>query len=171
MVLRTIALALCAVLLAAACTSERDDDASAPESTAATLAPTTTVASTEASTTTTSTLAPLSTVTPPQYQIVSRAPLDEDGDEVVVLLDPSTYDSLSDIDIFDVIVEVVELFPPITVLHVVDDAAAANVVTDPEASEEAMAILDDHYLARLDEGFTITYLGPFASSGTAILGS
>ncbi|MGI9529086.1 MAG: hypothetical protein ACR2NG_05195 [Acidimicrobiia bacterium] len=175
MVLRMIALALCAAVLAAACTSGGDEDASAPESTAATLAPTTTVPSTEAPSTTTSTLAALSTVTPPQYQIVSRAPVDEDstevGDEVVVLLDSSTYDSLSDIDIFDVIVEVVELFPPITVLHVVDDAAAANVVTDPDASEEAREILDDHYLARLDEGFTITYLGPFASSGTAVLGS
>ena len=171
MVLRMIAVALCAAVLASACTSGTDDGASGSESTPATLAPTTTVPTTEAPTTTTSTLAPLSAVTPPQYQIVSRVPTEEGGDEVVVLLDPSTYDSLSDIDIFDVIVEVVELFPPIAILHVVDDAVAANVVTNPDASQEAKESLDDHYLARLDDGFTITYLGPFASSGTTILGS
>lgn len=170
MVLRMIAVALCAAVLASACTSG-NDDASGSDSTAATLASTTTVPTTEPPTTTTSTLAPLLTVTPPQYQIVSRVPTEEGGDEVVVLLDPSTYDSLSDIDIFDVIVEVVELFPPIAILHVVDDAVAANVVTDPDASQEARELLADHYLARLDGGFTITYLGPFASSGTAILGS
>jgi hypothetical protein len=110
-------------------------------------------------------------VTLPSYQIVSRAATDEGGDEVVVLLEPTSYDSLSDIDLFDIIAEVVELFPPVRIMHVVDDPAAARVVVDPDASEEARAILDRHYLARLDEGFRITYLGPFASSGSAILGS
>lgn len=172
MVQRLIVVALFTALLAAACTSSgNDDEGAGSESTVTTLAPATTTVPPTVASTTTSTLAPLSTISPPQYQIVSRAPTDDGRDEVVVLLDPSTYDSLSDIDIFDVIVEVVELFPPVAILHVVDDEVAANVVADPDASEEAKGVLEDHYLARLDGGFTITYLGPFASSGTAILGS
>ena len=66
---------------------------------------------------------------------------------------------------------VVELFPPVSTLHVVDDSAAANAVADPEAAEAARASLAVHYLARLEEGFRITYLGPFVTSGSAVLGS
>ena len=32
-------------------------------------------------------------------------------------------------------------------------------------------ILAVHYLARLEDGFRIVYLGPFEDSGTAVLGS
>lgn len=172
MVLRLYLVALIAALLAASCTSSGDDDPGAGSaSSVTTLSTTTTVVTSTVAPSTTSTLAPLSTITAPQYQIVSRTPTEEGGDEVVALLDPTTYDSLSDIDIFDVIVDVVELFPPVTVLHVVDDEVAAIVVVDPDASEAARIVLEDHYLAKLDGGFTITYLGPFASSGTAVLGS
>jgi len=172
MVPRLFVVALLTAFLAAACTSSGgDDDESGSGSTVAPLVSTTTVVASTAASTTKSTFAPLSTISPPKYQIVSRSPTEEGGDEVVVLLDPTTYDSLSDIDLFDVIVEVVELFPPVAIVHVVDDEAAADVVADPEASEAAREVLVDHYLARLDGGFTITYLGPFASSGTAILGS
>ena len=172
MVLRLYLVVLIAALVAASCTSSGDEETAAGSaSTVTTLASTSTVATTTIAPTTTSTLAPLSTISVPQYQIVSRTPTEDGGDEVVVLLDTTTYDSLSDIDIFDVIVEVVELFPPVTILHVVDDEVAANVVSDPDASEEAREVLEDHYLARLDGGFTIIYLGPFASSGTAVLGS
>jgi hypothetical protein len=120
---------------------------------------------------TSTTLAPVNQLTPPSYQIVQRIPMESGGDEVVVLLDPTSYDTLTDLDVYDIVAEVVELFPPVAVMHVVDDAVAANVVADPDASEAAKAVLTTHYLARLDEGFRITYLGPFASSGSAVLGS
>jgi len=90
---------------------------------------------------------------------------------VVVLLDKTSYDSLTDIDLFDIIVEVVELFPPISEVHVVDDVEAANTVTNPDATEAQLQAIESSYLARLENGFTITFLGPFASSGTAVLGS
>jgi hypothetical protein len=110
-------------------------------------------------------------LTPPEYAIVDRAETDAPGDTVVVLLDPESYTSLTDIDLYDIIAEVVDLFPPISELHIVDDVGAVNTVTNPEASVEDLALIEDNYLVRLDNGFEITYLGPFAASGTAILGS
>lgn len=130
--------------------------------------PQTTTTSTAATTTT---LPPIRELTAPEYQIVYRQPSGTVGDEVVVLLDTTTYDTLTDIDLHDIIAEVVELFPPISVLHVVDDADAADVVIDPDASEAERAVLANHYLARLEDGSTIVYLGPFAASGTSVLGS
>lgn len=112
-----------------------------------------------------------SQITPPRYRIVERTTTDAPGDTVVVLLDDESYDSLTDIDIYDIIAEVVELFPPISEIHVVDDAAAANTVANPEATNVEIAAIQANYLARLDNGFTITYLGPFASAGSAVLGS
>ena len=158
-------------LIAAACTSN-----SAPESTTSSSLTPLTVSATVATTSpaaaeTTTTTQPLSTLTPPEYAIVDRAETDAPGDTVVVLLDPETYTSLTDIDLYDVMAEVVDLFPPITELHIVDDAGAVNAVANPDATAEEIALIGDNYLVRLEDGFKITYLGPFAESGTAILGS
>jgi hypothetical protein len=152
-----------------ACTSSSDTPESTTAAPISTLEPTTTLV--QASSTTTTTLAPISQITPPSYQIVTRIPTDAGGDEVVVLLDPTSYDTISDLDVHDIIAEVVELFPPVTVMHVVDDPVAANVVADPEATDEAKLAVADHYLARLDSGFRITFLGPLVESGSAVLGS
>lgn len=120
---------------------------------------------------TTTTLPPIDELSAPQYQIVKRIPGDGIGDELVVLLDPTSYDTLTDIDIQDLIAEVVEFFPPVWTLHVVDDQVAVAVVIDPEATEDEIEAIEDHYLARLDNGVEITYLGPFSESGTGVLGS
>ena len=158
-------------LFAVACTSS-----SAPESTtSSSLTPLTTsatiasVSSTVVETTTTT--RPLSTLTPPEYAIVDRSETDAPGDTVVVLLDPESYTSLTDIDLYDIIAEVVDLFPPISEVHIVDDAGAVNTVANAEAAPEDIVLIEENYLARLDNGVKITYLGPFAASGTAILGS
>lgn len=158
-------------LLAAACTSS-----SAPETTTSSSLTPLTVAVTVTPTSpaeeeTTTTTQPLSTLTPPDYAIVDRAETEAPGDTVVVLLDDESYTSLTDIDLYDIIAEVVDLFPPISVLHIVDDAGAVNTVANPEATADEIAQIEDNYFARLDNGFKITYLGPFAASGTAILGS
>ena len=154
-----------------ACTSSSDDTTTTTESAPiTTLAPSSTTTST-APLASTTTLAPITQLSAPEYVIVQRIPLDSGGDEVVALLDPETYDSLTDLDIFDIAAEIVDRFPPVATLHIVDDPAAANVVTDPEASEAERAVLTMSYLARLDNGFRLTYLGPFASSGSVVLGS
>ncbi len=121
--------------------------------------------------TTTTTAEAKSLLTAPEYKIVDRISGEGVGDTVIVLLDPTSYDSLTDLDLYDLIAEVVELFPPVAVVHIVDDERAGNVVGDPDASEAARDAVAMNYLARLDSGFKITYLGPFASSGTAVLGS
>lgn len=120
---------------------------------------------------TTTTLAPIDELSAPEYQIVRRTPGEGTGDELVVLLDPTSYDTLTDIDIQDLIAEVVEFFPPVWIVHVVDDISAVAVVGNPDASAAEVASIDGHYLARLDNGVEITYLGPFAESGTGVLGS
>jgi hypothetical protein len=158
-------------LVATACTS-----GSAPESTtSSSLTPLTTSATvTLPSPTvieTTTTTQPLSTLTPPAYAIVSRVETDAPGDTVVVLLDAESYTSLTDIDLYDIVAEVVDLFPPISAIHIVDDVAAVNIVANPESTPEEITLIGDNYLVRLEDGFKITYLGPFTASGTAILGS
>ena len=158
-------------LVAVACTSSGADTTSSASSPSlvTTLSITDTVEPVDDSITTTSS-SPKSILAAPEYTIVDRIE-GEVGDTVVVLLDPATYDSLTDLDLYDLIAEVVELFPPIAAVHVVDDTSAANVVANPDASEAEKQASAANYLARLDNGVKIIYLGPFAAAGTAVLGS
>ena len=90
---------------------------------------------------------------------------------MVLLLDPASYTSLSDLDLYDVIADAVDRFPPILVAHVVDSPDAVEAVLVEQPDEDQGLILANHYLARLEEGFRIVYVGPFEESGTAVLGS
>lgn len=157
-------------LFVAACQNGSDAGTSTTRDSALLTLPPQTAPTTTQPTTTTSS-EPVSDLTAPRYQIVQRTPGEGVGDEVVVLLDPTSYETLTDIDIQDLIGEVVNLFPPVAIAHVVDDPAAANVVGNPDASAAEIASVRDHYFARLDNGFEITFLGPFASSGSNVLGS
>ena len=155
--------------LAAACTSDAADETTT--TTRPLLTTTTTVAPTTTTTTTTSTtLPPLGNATFPSYSIVSRV-AGASGDTVVVLLDESSYETLTDIDLHNVLADVVEQFPPIFEAHVVNTSAAAALVLVAQPDEAQQLVLADHYLARLEDGFRIVFLGPFAGAGTAILGS
>lgn len=143
-----------------------------------TTAPTTTSTTTTIPTTTTTTTVPTTSTTVPQepppfpeYRIIERIIVPETGDTVVLLLDPASYTSLSDLDIYDVIADAADRFPPILAAHVVDSPEAAEAVLLEEPDEGQERILDVHYLARLEDGFRIVYLGPFEESGTAVLGS
>lgn len=154
-------------LLVAAC----QDSAESPTTTAASSLLTLPPATAPATSSTTTTLAPAEQLSSPQYQIVQRTPGEAGGDTVVVLLDTASYETLTDIDLEDIIADVVQRFPPVATVHVIDDPAAANVVGNPEATEAQIEPISDHYLARLDDGFSITFLGPFAPAGSAVLGS
>lgn len=159
-------------VVAPACSSSGTQDTS----TSSTNAPLTTLVTPQSTapggeSTTTTPEPPKTILTAPEYRIIDRIDGDGVGDTVVVLLDPATYDSLSTLDLYDLIAEVVELFPPVAAVHVVDDPAAGNVVSNPDASEADRQATAMNYLARLENGYQITYLGPFVSSGTAVLGS
>ena len=107
----------------------------------------------------------------PEYEIAYREN-GEPGATVVVLLDPASYTSLSDLDLQDVIRDVYDLFPPVWIAHVVDtEDAAGLVVLERALTEEERSLLDVHYLARLEDGIRIVYEGPFEAFPIAILGS
>jgi hypothetical protein len=159
-------------LVSVACTSDGSEQEASSETAPASVTTLVSTAGTEpqSESTTTTTSVPKTVLSAPEYQIVERIDGDS-GDTVIVLLDPETYGTLTDLDLYDLIAEVVELFPPIAVVHIVDEAAAANIVANPDASEAERNAVAANYLARLDDGVKIVYLGPFASSGTAVLGS
>lgn len=125
---------------------------------------------TGASTTTTTEPGETGTVAIPRYQILTRQ-TGEDGDTLVILLDPTSYDSLTDIDLRNIVAEVVDEFPPVLEAHLVDSLDAAAVVLADERTPEQEALLEEHYLVRLEEGFRMVFAGPFESVGVSILGS
>ncbi|MDH3500769.1 MAG: hypothetical protein OEM97_11635 [Acidimicrobiia bacterium] len=118
--------------------------------------------------TTSTTSAPIG---PPEYEIAKRNEA-EAGATVVVLLDPNSYTSLSDLDLQGVIRDVYERFPPVLTVHVVDEAEAVDLVLLERAlTDDELTVLDAHYLARLEDGIRIVYVGPFDEFPIAILGS
>ncbi|MDQ3781778.1 MAG: hypothetical protein M3349_02425 [Actinomycetota bacterium] len=95
----------------------------------------------------------------------------DDGSTIVVVLDPESYDSLTDIDLQNVIAEVVDSEGAVLVAHVVDDPAVADMVLLDDTTPAQNRQLDQHYLARLEDGFRIVFLGPFADTAAVVLGS
>lgn len=159
---------IAAAVAVAGCTRETPD--AAPTTTLPLI--TTTVPSTTSTTATTSTtLPPVQIGSFPDYRIVFRGEADGPGDSVVVLLDPSSYDQLSDLDLYNIVVDVVEEFPPIYEAYVIDDEVAYEAVLAEAPTVEEQRLLEMHYLARLEEGFRVVYLGPYADSGSSVLGS
>lgn len=90
---------------------------------------------------------------------------------MVLLLDPASYTSLSDLDLYEVIADAVDRFPPIFEAHVVDSQDAVLAVLAEVPDEDQLKTLELHYLVRLEDGFRIVYLGPFEDSDDAVLGS
>lgn len=121
---------------------------------------------------TTSTTADPGTASQPEFEILSRDPGD-DGDTVVIVLDPESYESLTDIDLQNVIAEVVDEAPPVEEAHVVDSPEVAELVLIPrgDLTAEQQRLLDIHYMARLEDSFRIVYVGPFADTPNSVLGS
>jgi hypothetical protein len=106
----------------------------------------------------------------PKYSIISRES-SENGDIVVVLLDPDSYESLSDIDVRNVISDLVEQFAPVYEAYIVETQAAADALFVDNPTDAQKTALDNGYVAKLEEGFRIVYEGPLAAEGVAILGS
>ena len=162
-------LLIATALVVASCTSSNE-----PAATTVTTSPvTSTTATTLPPATTSSTT---TTVAPPEasfpeYRIAERIISIETGDTVVLLLDSASYTSLSDLDLYDVIADAVDRFPPILEAHVVDSQDAVSAVFAEEPDEDQQQTLESHYFARLEDGFRIVYVGPFAGSDDAILGS
>jgi hypothetical protein len=125
---------------------------------------------TATTTTTTTTTSAVPELSFPEYSIISREASDT-GDIVVVLLDPSTYESLSDLDVLNVMSDLVEQFAPVYEAHIVETQAAADALFVEDPTEAQQTSLANDYIARLEEGFRIVYVGPLEDLGVAILGS
>ncbi|NNF69260.1 MAG: hypothetical protein HKN01_05775 [Acidimicrobiia bacterium] len=163
-----VSLLLTVVLAVAACSG--DDEPATTSVPSTTLPSLQTSSTTTEGSTTTSTTPPAGVFTVPDYSIVERIDSD-DGDIVVVQLDPASYDSLDSEDLINVVADVVDRFPPVGELHIVDSAAAAESVllSNPSAAEAAE--LADHYFVRLEDGARIVFVNAFADAGQVILGS
>ena len=107
----------------------------------------------------------------PEYRIAERIIVVETGDTVVLLLDPTSYTSLSDLDLYDIIADAVDRFPPIFEAHVVDTLDAVAAVLAEEPDEDQQKTLVEHYFVRLEDGFRIVYVGRFDGTDDAVLGS
>lgn len=166
-----------AVILIAACSGDDEADQSSTSST--TAAPITTLGDSapvtgstggETATSSTTTTTIDMALSFPGYSIISRESSDN-GDIVVVLLDTSTYESLSDIDVHNVMSDLVEQYAPVYEAYIVETQAAADALFVDNPTAEQQTALNNGYVARLEEGFRIVYEGPLADSGVAILGS
>ena len=156
-------------LVVASCTSSDE-----PAATTTTKAPTTsTTATTVPASTTTSTATTLAPpeLSFPEYRIAERIVSAETGDTVILLLDPTSYTSLSDLDLYDVIADAVDRFPPIFEAPVVDSQDAVSAVLAEDPDDDQVETLAEHYFVRLEDGFRIVYVGPFEGTDDAILGS
>jgi ABC-type Fe3+-hydroxamate transport system substrate-binding protein len=162
-------LLIATALVIASCTSSNEPALTTTTTSPMTTTTATTLATSTTSSTTTTVLQP--EVSFPEYRIAERIISVETGDTVVLLLDPASYTSLSDLDLYDVIADAVDRFPPIFEAHVVDSQDAVSAVLAEEQDEDQQQMLEAHYLARLEDGFRIVYLGTFAESDDAVLGS
>jgi hypothetical protein len=107
----------------------------------------------------------------PEWEVVSQSDGD-DGATLVVVLDPESYQSLTDIDLQNVVADVVETEEgDVAVVHLVDDAEVAEFVEEADPTRAQQRQLDIHYLARLEDGFRIVFLGPFSDTAPVVLGS
>ena len=166
----TLALAAGVVTVLAACSEAGSASPTSGQTVLTTLPPATATTPIAAEPSTTTTSVNVVTGALPEYAVVARVE-NPPGDTLVVLLDPTSYTALTDIDLENVIADVYERFPPVFELHVVDSQAAAELVLETDVDPELLPILDEHYLVRLEEGFRIIYVGPFSSYAESILGS
>ena len=170
-----VSVLLVVALLGAGCSGDEADDTTTTTvvtSTTAAGSGATTAPSGESDGATTTTVAVDEEVSfsIPAYEVVNRVEA-EQGATVVVLLDPATYTALTDVDLQNVIEDVIDRFPPVYEVHVVDDISAADLVLADGVQPAQQVILDEHYLVRLEEAFTIVYVGPFSDFPVTIIAS
>ncbi|MDF1596069.1 MAG: hypothetical protein P1T08_08235 [Acidimicrobiia bacterium] len=112
--------------------------------------------SNDGSTTTTSEVAAL-----PTYEVVHRSPGDN-GDLLVIVLDDDG-SGVTDHELEQVILDVVDTFGPVAEAHVIDDPSVLELVlADPaDLTDDQKADLDAHYLLKLVDGTSVSFEGPF----------
>jgi hypothetical protein len=100
----------------------------------------------------------------PEYQIIAG---DSGDGEYVVLVDPGAY---SEQDLRNIMEGIVDEYAPVTV-HLIDSEDARELVLKDEVTEGEQAILDAHYFARVVNGTSLEFLGPYADLDPVHIGS
>jgi hypothetical protein len=97
----------------------------------------------------------------PAYDIAHRSPGDT-GDLLVVVLE-SAEDGVTDHDLEQIILDVVDTFGPVAEAYVIDDVSVLELVLADRAdlTDEQEAELESHYLLRLVDGTSVSFQGPF----------
>ncbi|HKZ28450.1 MAG TPA: hypothetical protein VJ482_02285 [Acidimicrobiia bacterium] len=156
-------LVLAFALLAAAC--NRNDDTELTTTTTTGSQTTTTTAGpatgggTDDETTTTA-----GTAGVPQYDIIAG---DSGSGEYVVLIEPDTH---TELDLRNIMEAIVDEYAPVTV-HLIDNETAGELVLKDQPSAAEQAVLDAHYFARVVNGTTLEFLGPYAHLESVHIGS
>lgn len=170
--MRILTSILAGLLILAGCSGSEDDTTTLPEDPSVTastvasgggtddgdngvVASDTTLADDGASTTTTA--APAL----PSYEVIHRSPGDN-GDTLVVALSDIS-DGITDHDLEQLILDVVDTFGPVAEAHVVDDESVLELVlSDPaDLTDDQKEDLDAHYLLRLVDGTSVSFQGVF----------
>jgi ABC-type amino acid transport substrate-binding protein len=158
---RSVILILALALLAAACS--RGDDAELTTTTdnpvLITTSTTTSGGGSDGETTTT-----VAGTEPPEFEIIAG---NTGEGEYVVLIDPGTY---TEQDLRNLMVGFVDDYAP-TTAHLIDSEDARDLVLLGEVTEAEQAILDAHYFARIVDGTTLEFLGPYADLEPVYIGS
>lgn len=97
----------------------------------------------------------------PTYNIAHRSPGDN-GDLLVIVLEDAG-DGVSDHDLEQVILDVVDTFGPVAEAYIIDDPSVLELVlADPaDLTDAEKAELEAHYLLKLVDGTSVSFQGPF----------
>ena len=99
-----------------------------------------------------------------EYDIIAG---DSGSGEYVVLVEPGTY---SEQDLRNIMEDVVDELAPIAA-HLIDSEDARELVLKDELTDAEQDLLDVHYFARIVEGTTLEYLGPYEEFESVHIGS
>ncbi len=154
-------LILALALVATAC--NRGDDTELTTTTSTSLSQTTSTTAggdgSDGGTTTT-----VGATAPPEYEIIAG---DTGAGEYVILVEPGTYTQQ---DLQNIMEGIVDEYAPVTA-HLIDSEDASALVLQEEVTEAEQAILDAHYFARVVNGTTLEFLGPYADLDSVYIGS
>lgn len=102
----------------------------------------------------------------PTYQVASTTEAD-DGDELVVLVEPGSY---TEVELQNLVFDIVDRFKPVRAI-VVDDAAAIPLLAAEELSAEDADFLASHTFFTLSDGVDVTFSGPYSQIADLTVGS
>ena len=161
---RFIILVLALALVTAACNRGDDADLTTTTTGGSPTTSTSAGASTDDGTDDETTTTAAGAVQPPTYDIIAGV---TGSDEYVVLVEPGAY---AEQDLRNIMEDVVDEHAPVTA-HLIDSEEAGHLVLKDELSDSEQELLDAHYLARIVEGTTLEFLGPYSNLESVHIGS